>query len=201
MALVLLLFAFGLLGYLIARSQTRGPVDDLAVGAAPEGLTDQIRGLGGWFGSQLGFEKKPADLRQWAAEALDLPGDVRAWIMNLSADEALAFGQALEQHAGAMGLDLRTFFSRTAGQTPEQRDAYIEAVAVYSRAYRKAKEAQEQETAEQESAEQEAGETEGKPDGQTEPAEGEVIEGKLVAEKRLSRRRRGGAAEETAASA
>lgn len=197
MALVLLLFAFGLLGYVVARSQSRGRVD-----ASAGNTTAQIRDLGtktaGWIGSQLGFGDRPVDLRLWAADTLELPGDVRAWIMNLSSEEAAVFHQALDQHGNTLGLDLAKFFSGTADQTPDQHDAYIEAVAVYSRAYRKAREAQEQEA-----ALREAGSTAGTQeqnasgqDGQDETPEGKVIEGKVVAEKRLSRRRRGSSAPE-----
>lgn len=172
MSLIILLFLAGLLGYLLARSQTGARVDRRA-----SELAEQARGLGSrtgtWVGERLGLSRKPRSLRQWAAESPDLPEDDRRWVAGLTNEEAAAFALALNNHADSLGLELTRLFSGDLDSDEQQRKIYVEAVSIYSRAYRKAREVKQQE----ETVEL------------AEPSAGEVVEGKVVAEKKPSRRR------------
>lgn len=138
MSLIILLFLAGLLGYLLARSQTGARVDQRA-----SDLAEQARGLGSrtgmWVGERLGLARKPRSLRQWAAASPDLPEDDRLWIVGLTDEGAAAFALALNNHADSLGLDLARLFSGELDSDEQQRKIYVEAVSIYSRAYRKAR--------------------------------------------------------------
>lgn len=167
MYLILLLFLFGALGYLLARSRVGDRIDDATVNAMS--MTSK------WVGENLGISTRPQTLQAWAVKDPDLSLDTKSWIASLSKEDCEAFEKALQNHATTLGLDLHQLFSGKLDTLPEQKKIYVEAVSIYSQAYRKAKEIQQEEENPNEKG--------------VEILEGEVIEGKTVAEKRPSRRK------------
>lgn len=185
MSLIVLLVLAVLLGYWLARSQTGERLNQRA-----GDLSEQVRATGSrtsaWVGQRLGLSRKPRSLRTWAAESPELPEEDRSWLASLDDEQAAAFALALSNHAETLGLDLTRLFSGKLDTDDQQRKVYVEAVSIYSQAYRKAREINQQEE-------------HGSPDSAA--LEGEVVEGKVVAEKKPSRRRRGSQAEEAASGA
>lgn len=167
MYLILLLILFGVLGYLLARSRAGDQIDDAAINVATK--------TSKWIGENLGLSTRPQTLRDWALKDPDLSLDTKSWIASLSDEDCEAFEMALENHARNLNLDLPLLFSGKLDTVPEQKKVYVEAVSIYSQAYRKAKEIQQDE--------------DDTPEKSEEVLEGDVIEGKSVAEKRPSRRK------------
>lgn len=184
MSLIIMLVLAGLLGYWLARSRAGENLNRRA-----SDLADQAREAGSrssaWIGQRLGLARKPRSLRTWAAESPDLSEDVRVWLVSLNDEEAAAFTLALNNHAETLGLNLARLFSGELDDNDEQRKVYVEAVSIYSQAYRKAREISQEEA----------------PSPNPVGLEGEVVEGKVVAEKKPSRRRGGRRAEEAASGA
>lgn len=184
MTLIVLLVLAGILGYWLARTRTGERLSQRA-----GELAGQARNLGGrstdWVGQRLGLSRKPRSLRTWAAESPDLSSEVRSWLVSLNDEQAAAFALALNNHAETLGLDLNRLFSGELDDDEQQRKVYVEAVSIYSQAYRKAREISQEEA----------------PSASQHKPEGEVVAGKVVAEKKPSRRQRNSQAEEAASGA
>jgi hypothetical protein len=170
MQLILLLILFAVLGYLLARSRAGKQIDETA-----GKLTNQAVEFTGkssdWVDDRLGRKPSAGNFKTWAVTAEYVPADLRDWAASLSDADADAFNKALQNHASSLDMDLNQLFSGSLDSQPDQRKVYVEAVAVYSQAYRKAKEVKKEEAED------------------PEVVEGEVIDGKAVAEKNSSRRK------------
>jgi hypothetical protein len=175
MTILLLLIIFLLCGFLLAMTG----LGDQIVSLADE-LTDQVRGFRQPETVQS-YQPADSDLpvyREWLVTALEVPDDLRIWYLNLDDRQAQGFENALHDHGLNTGLQLASLVAGNLDGKPALRSIYVEAVAIYSQAYRKAREA----IAVEKDSDQSAAET-------TEPEPDSRVEGKVVAEKRTSRRR------------
>jgi hypothetical protein len=143
MYLITLVIIFGLLGYVIATSRLGNKVDRTAgkVSATYQ-IEDRWKGL---------FRRRisPNAFRVWAAgpgKSL-LPEDFRKWLNGLSEQEAQEFAQALDLYANSLGFKLDDLVQGGLDQDPIMRQVFVEAIVVYSPAYRKARQAKQQSSA------------------------------------------------------
>lgn len=178
MTITILILIFVAIGYLIAQS----PTGDALV-ALPGRLTQGVQKLFPQAGGRsAGRPESPAeqDFGRWIASAAEVPDELRSWYLSLDDEEAHRFQKSLEAHSRTTGFHVARLVDGTLNQRAELRKIYVEAVSIYSQAYRKAREAAEQDS---ESASVEA--------NQRPEQESPKVEGKIVAEKRPSRRRAG----------
>lgn len=107
---------------------------------------------------------RQADVDTFRAWALGpgvklLPADLRQWLSGLSAEEAGQFQRSLDEYAGSLGFDLDELIDGGLDHDPRLRQVFVEAIVVYSPAYRKARKAQEQ-AADEQGEQRDGGETE-----------------------------------------
>lgn len=174
MTVLLLLIIFLLLGYLLAFTGLGDRISSVA-----NELTGQVRGS-----RQPDTNQAPAPVsrqaayRSWLTTAVEVPDDMRIWYLGLDEEQAQRFERSLDDHGRNTGLQLASLVRGDLDNTPALRSIYVEAVSIYSQAYRKAREAIEVER----ESDQPAAD---RPDPDTD----ERVDGKVVAEKRTSRRR------------
>lgn len=85
-----------------------------------------------------------------------LPQEFRHWLAGLSDEEAQHFSMALDEYANSLGFSIRKLVEGELDHDPRMRQVFVEAVVVYSPAYRKVRKAQQAaEEAEQAAAEAE----------------------------------------------
>lgn len=172
MTVFVLLLVFFLLGYLLAFT----PLGERIFSVAEE-MIDQLRGSSP--SPESAATDRPA-YRDWLLTDTAVPDDLRLWYVGLDQSQAQRFERALHAHSQNTGLQLLKLTTGELDQRASLRNIYVEAVSIYSQAYRKAREAI--------AAENEAGQPVGgtsDPEARSEPR----VEGKAVAEKRASRRR------------
>jgi hypothetical protein len=184
MTLILLLFFAAILGYVISQTALGDRVEDVAGEAA-----SQARSYVDLAEDKLGVGKRgQVSLDQWVTRTRDLPDDFRGWYLDLTEPEAQRFERALHAHGRATGMHTSMLINGELDSRPELCKIYVEAVSVYSQAYRKAREALKKE---------EEGPVE---EDQASPENSPRVDGKVVAEKRVSRRKRNTQGELAAAS-
>jgi len=178
MWLILLLVAAGVGGYFFARSRFSKPVEDTAskVGTVTADTTKEYTGkASSWWQKQFGSGRNSDPFRAWAvgAGAPALPEDFKSWLAGLSDDEAKTFTKSLYDYGKSLDYDFDKLVTGSLDAQPARMQVYVEAVVVYSQAYRKAKLAQK----EAEATKTEAATSNNSP------------EGKTTAEKSVSRRK------------
>ena len=139
MHLLVLLVIFLLVGYVLADSRFSERVDRAAgdVTVASKNLANNVEAR--W--KNLFRRQSPADaFRNWAAGA-DLPQDFISWLASLSDREMYDFTHALADYARGLGFDLNVLIQGGLDQEPILRQVFVEAIVVYSDAYRKARKA------------------------------------------------------------
>jgi len=176
MNLVVLLIIFLLLGYVLADTRLGERVDRAAEGAASSSRNLADRVEASWK-AMFRRGSRADSLRTWAAKpGSDLPDEVKTWLVGMPESELKDFSQALANYTQGLGFNLDTLVEGGLDDQPILRQVFVEAIVVYSDAYRKAKKALEQAEAENKK--------------ETEPTDG-----KKPAEKQASRRKREQAAE------
>jgi len=171
MNLLVLLIIFLLLGYVLADTRLGRKVDQAAESAASSSrdLADRVEAR--WKAMFRRGSQADA-LRAWAANSSsDLPVEVKTWLGGLPDGELKGFTQALANYTQGLGFNLDTLVEGGLDDQPILRQVFVEAIVVYSDAYRKAKKALEEAEAETKK--------------ETEPSDG-----KKPAEKQTSRRKR-----------
>lgn len=173
MELLIVLLIAGVVGYFFARSRFSKPVDD-AAGKVASTSKDYASQASGWARGKFGGRSKGEQFRAWAAGpgATHLPEDFKTWLTGLTPAEADEFTKSLDGYASGLGYDLGKLVDGSLDAQPARMQTYVEAVVVYSQAYRKAREARQE--AEKASASKE------------EPAA--PVDGKTPAKKSVSRR-------------
>jgi len=145
MDLVILILVFLAIGYLLGASKLGKSVDQATEKAAvgSKKLADRVgQSWRGWFGRRQ--DEDP--FRRWVSG----PGanlfseDFKTWLNGLSVSEAREFSHALDQYAGSLGFSLKSLVDGGLDQDPMLRQVFVEAIAVYSSAYRRAKTAHQQ---------------------------------------------------------
>jgi hypothetical protein len=176
MNLVVLLIIFLLLGYVLADTRLGRKVDQAAEGAASssKNLADRVEAR--WKAMFRRGSQADA-LRAWAANPESgLPDEIKTWLGGLSERDLRDFNKALANYSQGLGFNLDTLVEGGLDHEPILRQVFVEAIVVYSDAYRKAKKALEE-------AEAETQKEAAPPDG------------KKPAEKQASRRKRDQTAE------
>jgi hypothetical protein len=174
MYLLVFLIGFGVIGYYLARSSYAVRAEQRAghVAQAPKRLSEN---LADWWRNRFG-EHSPVDpFITWARNqgALHFPEDFNTWLAGLSPQESHAFTVALQDYTSGLGFDLASLTDDGMKNKPSLMQVYVEAVVIYSQAYRRAKETR-QKAEKTVTDDQEAK---------------QAKEGKKTAEKQVSRRR------------
>lgn len=162
MYLLALLVLFTLIGYLLATSWFGDRVDETTgrVTASSKRLTGRL----GERWRRL-FRRQPAteEFRTWALGpgANLFPQDLKTWLASLSETEARDFRHSLDEYADSLGFNLTQLIDGSLDQDPRMRQVFVEAIIVYSPAYRRARQAQQQAAKEARTAKKAAPETDG----------------------------------------
>jgi hypothetical protein len=145
MYLLSLLVLFALLGYLLASSRFGERLD----GATGRAVASTKRWTG-WLGERWrGLFNRRAETEAFRAWALGqgaalFPQDFKTWLSSLSESEAWAFRRSLEEFADSLDFNLAQLIDGSLDQDPRMRQVFVEAIVVYSPAYRRARQAQQQ---------------------------------------------------------
>ena len=145
MYLLTLLVLFILLGYLLASSRFGERLDSATSRTSASSKRWLSRQGERWRG--LFKRSEPADeFRLWAlgAGAGLFPPDFKTWLSGLSGPEARDFHLSLDEFADSLGFSLRQLIEGGLDQDPRMRQVFVEAIVVYSPAYRRARQAQQQ---------------------------------------------------------
>ncbi len=175
MSFFLLFIIFAAIGYLFATTKLGDQIEQKS-----SEVVAQVKST--FRRTEPAPQGAPTDLAapvgEWVKKSSAVPDDFRGWYLSLTAAEAQRFEKALASHGQETGLKFSLLLSGNLDRQPERRKVYVEAVSVYSQAYRKAREALEADA-------ELAGESD-EPVDEGAP----TVEGKIVAEKSVSRRRR-----------
>lgn len=144
MYLLSLVILFGLLGYIFATSRWAQKVD-ATMDRVASPFRSLSRPLVGAWKSVFPSREVRNEFRDWAlgVGARLLPADLKAWLAGLSEEEARQFHSSLAEYADSLGFDLSELVDGSLDQDPRMRQVFVEAIVVYSPAYRKARQARE----------------------------------------------------------
>jgi hypothetical protein len=175
MTVILLFLIFVAIGYLFAFTSLGDQIEEIGSGAVNKAKATVRRTGPPAAGVQI---ETASPVGEWVKKSTAVPDEFRGWYLSLAQPEAQRFEKALNSHAQETQLRFSLLFNGELDRQPERRKVYVEAVSVYSQAYRKAREALEKD-------EELSGES-------LEPADDgtPTVEGKVVAEKSVSRRHR-----------
>ncbi len=147
MQLILLLVLFGVIGYMLAGSDFRDRVDRTAdrVTTASGSWWTRSRA---WWRARFSPGVSGEEFRAWVAGrgADSLPDEFREWCADLSRGEAQEFTRSLADYADGLGYNLALLVAGRLEQKPVMKQVFVEAIVVYSDAYRKAKTTHQQES-------------------------------------------------------
>ena len=145
MDLIILVLVFAVLGYFIGISRFGKQVDHateqltLTTGKMADNLESRWKSV---------FKRpQPGEyFRSWVAGngASLFPDEFKTWLKSLSVQEAREFATALGEYSKGLGFNLTQLVDGGLDQDPILRQVFVEAVVVYSSAYRKAKTAHQQ---------------------------------------------------------
>lgn len=142
MYLFSLILLFALAGYVLATTRFNRRVDSATerVSASITRITQATRDR--WqalFGPTKGDE-----FRIWALGigAPLFPDDFKTWLAGMSPQEALQFQQSLIEYSDSLGFRLIELVDGSLDHDPIMRQVFVEAIVVYSPAYRRARQAQ-----------------------------------------------------------
>jgi hypothetical protein len=153
MYLLSLLVLFILLGYLLATSRFGKRVDD-ATGRAAASSRRWTSRLGDRWRALFSRQAQAEAFRSWALGpgAKYFPQDFKTWLSSLSDAEARDFRHSLDEYANSLGFNLTQLIEGGLDHDPIMRQVFVEAIVVYSPAYRRARQAQQQAVKEGEAA-------------------------------------------------
>jgi hypothetical protein len=143
MVLLLLIIAFAALGYALAKTRTANQAE-ASVSETAGSASQRVVRLNSAWRKRLGISQTGDDLRAWAAGegSAYLPDDLRHWLEGLTESEAHTFGRSMEDYCRGLGFELREVTSGDLVNTrPALFQVYVEALVIYSDAYRKARQA------------------------------------------------------------
>ena len=146
MQLILLLVLFGVIGYMLAGSDFSEKVDRTAQRASTASGKWRTRGTA-WWRSRFSGGVSEDEFRSWVtgSGADSLPDEFRTWYLSLSKDAGQEFVNALSAYADGLGYNLMKLVAGGLEQKPLMKQVFVEAIVVYSDAYRKAEETRGQE--------------------------------------------------------
>lgn len=142
MDLLILLSIFAFLGYLIGVSRVGSGADRAAekTVSTKRNWSDRIGERWNSLVNPRGFSHQ---FRDWATK--DFPelfaDDFKSWLTGLSDRELNTFVKALGDFSRGLDYDLGGLVEGDLDHDPRMRQVFVEAISVYSQAYRKAREA------------------------------------------------------------
>jgi hypothetical protein len=142
MELLILIAAGGLIGYFFARSRYSKHVDNAAQSVSS--TSKEYAGkTNSWWQRNFGRDKKADPFISWVEGpgSSQLPAEFTIWFSSLTPDEQNKFTYALDGYLGGLGYDLKQLVDGSLDNKPALLQSYVEAVVVYSDAFRKAQEA------------------------------------------------------------
>lgn len=164
MDLLVLLLIFALLGYLLGVSRIGSNADRTAEKATlySKNWVERLGDRWSNFFNPRGFAQR---FRKWVMEdaADQFPVDFKNWLDNLSASELSEFVKALTDFSHSSGYSLSALVHGDLDDDPRMRQVFVEAISVYSQAYRKAREANNKKNTPAEKESHKADEKDGKP--------------------------------------
>ncbi|OQY87920.1 MAG: hypothetical protein B6D39_11960, partial [Anaerolineae bacterium UTCFX2] len=165
MDLLILLLIFALLGYLLGISPTSAKASQARDKSAPKTKNWSDR-MGNRWVSIFNPRLFSLQFREWVKQdsSATFPEDFKDWLSGLSEAQLNEFVKALNDFNHYSGYSLSQLIDGDLDHDPHMRQVFVEAISVYSQAYRKAREANNKKTAllEKEDAEKAQG-AEGKP--------------------------------------
>lgn len=174
MELIILIAIGGLIGFFLARSRFSKHVDNAAQSVS-DTSKEYVGKTNTWWRRTTSSGKKADAFKSWVEGpgSKQLPASFTDWYSNLTADQQGEFTYALDGYLNGLGYDLKQLVDGSLDHQPALLQSYVEAVVVYSDAFRKAQEAH-METSD---------------DKQQDKEEESPESGKQTAEKSTSRRR------------
>ncbi len=171
MQLILLLILFGVVGYWLANTGFRDKVNRVSDRASSTSWKWSQR-MRGWWSARFSGTPDANALRAWVegTGADDFPESFKEWFLGLTAPEAEAFTAALDEYADGLGYNLAQLVAGGLQHKPGLKQVFVEAIVVYSDAYRKAKQAKEDAEEEEKSEEAEKKAAKKSPSRRREPA-------------------------------
>lgn len=153
MYLLSLLVLFILLGYLLATGSFGARVDQAAARATGSARR-WVNRLGERWRMLFKGKTQAEAFRAWVLGpgAGLFPEDLKRWLSGLSDAEARDFRRSLDEYADSLGFNLAELIEGGLDHDPIMRQVFVEAIIVYSPAYRRAREAQQQAAKEREAA-------------------------------------------------
>ena len=148
MYLLIFVFLFVVLGYILANLDLTNK-SLAAIRRARQSLRYSAKKIGSFFsspGSHPRQDSLAARFRKWASGpgSKMLPADFRIWLASLSPEEAEIFTKSLQEYSKSLGFDLSTLVDGGLDQEPILRQVFVEAIIVYSPAYRRARQARQE---------------------------------------------------------
>jgi hypothetical protein len=141
MEMLLLVLLFILIGYLLARLGSSRRERRAARQPVMPGWRDRLEDS--WKGA---FDRRGLtdDFRVWVYgdPSANLPDDFKHWFGGLTDRDAQEFTHSLANYSRGMGFSLTQLVKGGLDDDPMLRQVFVEAIVVYSSAYRKAKQAQ-----------------------------------------------------------
>jgi len=139
MQLILLLIIFGIFGYLIAGTDFSERVDR-ATDRASVASDNWVTRFRAWWRALISNGVTHEEFLAWVTGpgADSLPDDFQEWYRGLTKVEGQAFVDALSDYADGLGYNLMQLVAGGLEQKPIMKQVFVEAIVVYSDAYRKA---------------------------------------------------------------
>lgn len=141
-----LFILFLLFGWILATTRFSQKVDDTTGSIAATFSRWNARVRDGWnrlVRPAARRNERSADFRAYAlgVGAPLFPDEFKAWLAGLSPDEARRFDHSLAEYGNSLGFKLNDLLDGSLDRDPLMRQVFVEAVVVYSPAYRKARQA------------------------------------------------------------
>lgn len=145
MQLILLLILFAVIGYLLAGSDFSERVDRASDRVSAASGSWRVRGVA-WWRARFSSRVPEDEFRAWATGpgADTLPDEFGEWYVGLPEAGARDFVLSLADYADGLGYNLAKLVAGGMEHKPVMKQVFVEAIVVYSDAYRKAKEAHQQ---------------------------------------------------------
>lgn len=143
MYLILLLIVFLVLGFFLSRSRFSNSIDGSTKKAANTTRVLAVRNKN-WWSARFGRRRGNHSFIEWVngRGGKYLPGEFTSWFFTLSERQTENFVSTLADYMLGLGFELRKLSDGSLDNKPALLQIYVEAVVIYSNAYRKAKEAQ-----------------------------------------------------------
>jgi hypothetical protein len=142
MDLLVLLLIFALLGYLFGISRIGKNADQTTekVALASKKWVDRLGDQWNHLFHRGGLKERFLNFVM-ESDSAEFSNDFREWLESLSNAELNEFVMALANYSQGLGYDLSALLNGELDQDPRMRQVFVEAISVYSQAYRKAREA------------------------------------------------------------